>query len=99
MRSAFRPRRRFDVIDPPPAEPTPTVSRFVTAAGILVTFVAWTGTVLDERAFVTGAIRRGDALALAGAVVHLVLVSVLIYGSLVYLFSRWGYLTRLAGHG
>jgi cellulose synthase (UDP-forming) len=75
------------------------VSRFVTAAGILVTFVAWTGTVLDERAFVTVAIRQRDALALAGAVVYLILVSVLIYGSLVYLFSRWGYLTRLAGHG
>jgi cellulose synthase (UDP-forming) len=75
------------------------VSRLVTAAGIIVTLVAWTGTVLHERAFVAVAIRQRDALALAGAVVYLVLVSVLIYGSLVYLFSRWGYLTRLAGHG
>jgi len=74
------------------------VSRLVTAAGISVTLVAWTGTVLHERGAVAAAIRQHDALAIANPVFYLVLVSVLVYGSLVYLFARWGYLTRLAGH-
>jgi cellulose synthase (UDP-forming) len=74
------------------------VSRFVTATGIVVTVIAWAGTVLHEGEFLAAAVRRGDNLAAAYAICYLALVSVLVYGSLVYLFARWGHLARLASH-
>jgi cellulose synthase/poly-beta-1,6-N-acetylglucosamine synthase-like glycosyltransferase len=72
--------------------------RLVTAIGIAITLVAWAGAALhDARVFVV-AVREHDELAGAQAFLYLALVSVLVYGSLVYLFARWGYLKRLAGH-
>jgi cellulose synthase (UDP-forming) len=74
------------------------VSRFVTAAGLVVTVVAWAGTALHEGRFLVAGLRAGDALATAYALLYLALVSVLVYGSLVYLVARWGHLVRLACH-
>jgi cellulose synthase/poly-beta-1,6-N-acetylglucosamine synthase-like glycosyltransferase len=74
------------------------VSRFVTAAGLVVTVVAWAATVLHEASVLASALREGDDLAAAYAVLYLALVSVLVYGSLVYLVARWGHLARLATH-
>jgi len=75
-----------------------TLSRLVTASGIAITLIAWTGVALhDARVFIVAA-REHDGLAAAQAFLYLAFVSVLVYGSLVYLAARWGYLKRLAGH-
>lgn len=74
------------------------MSRFITAVGIVVTVIAWAGTVSHEGGLLAAALRQSDRLAIIEAMFHLALVSVLVYGSLVYLFARWGHLARRATH-
>jgi cellulose synthase (UDP-forming) len=74
------------------------VSRYVTAAGLVVTVLAWAVTVRHEAGFLASALREGDDLAAAYAALYLALVSLLVYGSLVYLVARWGHLARLVTH-
>jgi cellulose synthase (UDP-forming) len=71
------------------------VSRLVTAFGIAITLVAWAGVALHDARVFTVAAREHDGLAAAQAFLYLTLVSVLVYGSLIYLFARWGYLKRV----
>jgi cellulose synthase/poly-beta-1,6-N-acetylglucosamine synthase-like glycosyltransferase/peptidoglycan/xylan/chitin deacetylase (PgdA/CDA1 family) len=74
------------------------VSRFVTAAGIIITLGAWAGMVVHGLSVMRLAGRQHEYLAATQAWVYVALASVLVYGSLVYLFSRWGHLTRLQSH-
>jgi len=60
--------------------------------------VAWGGVALHDARVFIAAVREHDGLVAAQAFLYLALVSVLVYGGLVYLFARWGYLKRLAGH-
>src|SRR5262245_34582532 len=74
------------------------VFRFVTAAGIIITLVAWAGTVFHDLPVLSLAFLQHDRLAAMQALVYIALASVLVYGSLVYLSARWGHLTRLRRH-
>jgi cellulose synthase (UDP-forming) len=74
------------------------VSRVVTAAGIVITVIAWAGMAVHDLSVMWLATRQHDYLEAMQAWVYVVLASVLVYGSLVYLFARWGHLTRLRTH-
>jgi cellulose synthase (UDP-forming) len=74
------------------------VSRFATAAGIVITLVAWAGMVVHDLDVMRFAGRQHEYLAATQAWVYVALASMLVYGSLVYLFARWGHLTRLRSH-
>jgi cellulose synthase/poly-beta-1,6-N-acetylglucosamine synthase-like glycosyltransferase/peptidoglycan/xylan/chitin deacetylase (PgdA/CDA1 family) len=74
------------------------VSRFVTAAAISVTLLAWAGMVVHDLGAIRVAARQHEYLAAIQACIYVVLASILVYGSLVYLFARWGHLTRLRRH-
>src|SRR5262245_14527495 len=74
------------------------VSRLVTATGIIITLVAWAGTLFHDLKVMDVAVRQHDRFAAAQALMYVALTSVLVYGSLVYLFARWGYLTRIRRH-
>jgi cellulose synthase/poly-beta-1,6-N-acetylglucosamine synthase-like glycosyltransferase len=74
------------------------LSRFATAAAIAITLIAWAGAMLHDGNFFVVAVREHDWLVGAQAFLYITLVSVLVYGSLVYLFARRGYLERLTRH-
>lgn|GEM_PF-264267 len=74
------------------------MSRFITGAGIASTLVAWAGMVVHAFGVMRLASRQHEYLAATQASVYVALASVLVYGSLVYLFARWGHLTRLRNH-
>jgi len=74
------------------------VSRSVTVAGIVITLVAWVGMVVHAFGVIRLAGRQHEYLAATQACLYIALASVLVYGSLVYLFARWGHLTRVRSH-
>jgi cellulose synthase/poly-beta-1,6-N-acetylglucosamine synthase-like glycosyltransferase/peptidoglycan/xylan/chitin deacetylase (PgdA/CDA1 family) len=75
-----------------------TLSRIGTTLGIVITLAAWAGAALHDEGIFIAAVAEHDGLAAARAFLYLSLITVLVYGSLVYLFARWGYLKRLSTH-
>src|SRR5262249_562453 len=74
------------------------LSRLITAAGISITLVAWAGMVVHDLGVLRLSGREHDYFGMTQALLYVALASVLVYGSLVYLFARWGHLTRLRNH-
>ena len=74
------------------------MSRFVTAAGIFITLVAWAGMVVHVLSVMHLAGREHEYVAATQAWVYAALASMLVYGSVVYLIARWGHLARLRSH-
>ena len=64
------------------------MSRSVTAAGIAITLIAWAAAALHDTRVFLSAFTQGEWLVGAQAILYITLVSVLVYGSLVYLLDR-----------
>jgi len=76
----------------------PKYELFLTCLAILVTFAASCMTGFDLVGIFLELLRDSRWLAAVGHVIFLLIIAFLIYGGLVYLFTRWTYLRRRLRH-